>query len=196
MKGDPTFWLLARSSGLLSYGLVTASVLAGLVLKARPFPALKPPAVLDAHRLLSLLSLTALGIHMATLVLDRAVPVSIAALFVPGLLEYRTVWSAVGVVAAEALVLVVASFWLRKRIGTARWRALHWATYPIFVAVTVHGVLAGTDSGQTWAILAYGGAAGAVATATAWRAFAGPPQRRPRPAAARPTPTEEGATAR
>ncbi len=43
MKTDPTFWLLARASGLTAYGLLTASVLAGLVLKARPFGrALKP----------------------------------------------------------------------------------------------------------------------------------------------------------
>ena len=29
MKGDPTFWILARASGLLAYALLTASVLAG-----------------------------------------------------------------------------------------------------------------------------------------------------------------------
>ena len=32
MKTDPTFWILARSSGLLAYVLLTSSVLAGLVL--------------------------------------------------------------------------------------------------------------------------------------------------------------------
>ena len=43
MKTDPTFWLLARASGLTAYGLLTTSVLAGLVLKSKPFGrALKP----------------------------------------------------------------------------------------------------------------------------------------------------------
>ena len=37
VKSDPTFWILARASGLLAYALLTASVLAGLVLRARPF---------------------------------------------------------------------------------------------------------------------------------------------------------------
>ena len=44
MKGDPTFWLLARSTGLTAYVLVTASILAGLVLKSRPFRSLRPAA--------------------------------------------------------------------------------------------------------------------------------------------------------
>ena len=42
MRHDPTFWLLARASGLTAYVLLTLSVLAGLVLKSRPFRALKP----------------------------------------------------------------------------------------------------------------------------------------------------------
>ena len=43
VKTDPTFWLLARASGLTAYGLLTASVLAGLTLKSKPFGrALKP----------------------------------------------------------------------------------------------------------------------------------------------------------
>ena len=47
MTADPTFWILARASGLLAYGLLTAAMLAGLVLRARPFGrALRPAACL------------------------------------------------------------------------------------------------------------------------------------------------------
>ena len=34
---DPTFWILARASGLTAYVLLTLSVLAGLVVKSKPF---------------------------------------------------------------------------------------------------------------------------------------------------------------
>ena len=37
VKTDPTFWLLARASGLTAYVLLTTTALAGLVLKSRPF---------------------------------------------------------------------------------------------------------------------------------------------------------------
>ena len=38
MHHDPTFWLLARASGLAAYAVLTLSVLAGLVLEVAPVP--------------------------------------------------------------------------------------------------------------------------------------------------------------
>ena len=79
MRHDPTFWLLARASGLTAYVMLTLSVLAGLVLKSRPFRALKPAAVTDLHRILAMLGLGALAGHATALVLDTTVHVSIEA---------------------------------------------------------------------------------------------------------------------
>ena len=71
MKSDPTFWILARSSGLVAYALLSTSILAGIVLKARPFgTTLKPATITDLHRFLALLGLGALALHGLTLVLD------------------------------------------------------------------------------------------------------------------------------
>jgi DMSO/TMAO reductase YedYZ heme-binding membrane subunit len=64
------------------------------------------------------------------------------------------------------------SFSVRRRIGLRNWRRLHWATYLVFVLATVHGLTAGTDSSQPWALDLYLGAVGAVTFATAYRALA------------------------
>jgi sulfoxide reductase heme-binding subunit YedZ len=177
MKTDPTFWILARASGLLAYLLLAASILAGLVLKARPFGAgPRPAAVADLHRFLALLGLGALSLHGLALLLDRAVPMGLADLLVPGMAPYRPLATGLGVLAAELMVVVYASFSLRRRIGARNWRRLHWATYAIFAVATLHGLAAGSDSGTTWALALYGSATGAVLAATAWRALV-PPQR-------------------
>jgi predicted ferric reductase len=181
MKGDPTFWILARSSGLVAYALLTASVLAGLVLKSRPFgTSLRPAAVTDLHRFLALLGLGAVAAHGLALVLDTTVQFSLPSLLVPGLAPYRPLWTALGVLAAEAMVVVYASFAARKWIGARAWRRLHWATYLVFALATVHGLAAGTDSGTTWALGLYGGATGAVLAAVGWRALVPPPKGAPR----------------
>jgi len=180
MRHDPTFWLLARASGITAYVMLTLSVLAGLVLKSRPFSALKPAAVTDLHRVLAMLGLGALAGHAVALVLDSTVHVSVAGLFVPGLVSYRPVWTSLGILAAELMILVYVSFSLRKRIGTRNWRRLHWATYGIFGAATVHGIAAGTDTSRPWAFGIYAGAVAAVAAATAWRALVPPVPVRPR----------------
>jgi len=183
VKSDPTFWFLARASGLTAYVLLTASVLAGLVLKSRPLGgALKPSSVTDVHRFLAVLGLGAVALHGMALVLDATVRISLAALLVPGLAPYRPLWTASGVLAAELMLVVYVSFSLRRRIGQRNWRRVHWATYLIFAAATGHGVFAGTDTAWTFSL--YVGAVGAVAAATAWRALARP--------SARPVPRAQG----
>jgi sulfoxide reductase heme-binding subunit YedZ len=167
---DPTFWLLARATGVTAYVLLTLSVLAGLVLKSRPFGrALKAPAVMDTHRFLSSLALGAIAFHALTLVLDSTVHIGLGALLVPGMSAYRPLAVGLGVVAAELTALVAVSFPLRKKIGQRAWRRLHWATYGIFAAATVHGIAAGTDT--RWLFPLYLGAVFAVVFATAWRAL-------------------------
>lgn len=172
MRGDPTFWLIARAGGLAAYALLTASVLAGLLLKARPFRELRAADVADAHRFLALLSLSATALHGLALTLDVTSPIPLEALVLPGVSPYRPLWTALGVLAAELMLVVYVSFALRRRIGARAWRRLHWATYAIFAAATLHGLAAGTDSGRAWALALYLGAAGAVAAAAGWRALA------------------------
>ena len=175
MRSDPTFWLLARASGLTAYAALTASVLAGLVLKSRPFRRLRPASVTETHRFLAVLALGAVAIHGVTLLLDHTVQLSPLALVVPGQSPYRPVAVAAGVLGAELMLLVFVSFSLRRRIGTRNWRRLHWATYAVFAAATGHGLAAGTDSGRPWALALYLAAIGSVVAATTWRALGAPP---------------------
>ena len=196
MKHDPTFWLLARASGLTAYVLLTASILAGLVVKSKPFgKAVKPATTVDLHKILALLGLSMLALHGVALVLDETIEIGIGALVVPGLAPYRPLWTAMGVLAGELMLLVYVSFPLKKRIGHKNWRRLHWATYATFLMGTAHGVMAGSDSGQPWAIALYLAAVGAVAFATAWRALVKPAMPpRPQPKSPQPTsnPQPEG----
>jgi DMSO/TMAO reductase YedYZ heme-binding membrane subunit len=156
--------------------MVTLSVLAGLVLKSRPFAQLRPRAVTELHKTLALTGLGALAVHAMALVLDSTVKVTPLALLVPGLVAYRPAAVAGGVVAVWLFALVTVSFRVRKRIGVATWRRLHWLTYALFAVTTYHGIAAGTDTGRPWAQGLYLGAVGAVAAATAWRALVPPPR--------------------
>lgn len=169
---DPTFWLLARASGLTAYVLLTLSVLAGLAVKSRPFgAAVRAASATDTHRFLSLLALGAIALHAITLVLDQTVHIGLAALLIPGLANYRPIATGLGVFAAELAALIIISFPLRKRIGVRAWRRLHFTTYAVFAAATAHGLAAGTDTHRLWAFGLYLGAVFAVAAATAWRAL-------------------------
>jgi sulfoxide reductase heme-binding subunit YedZ len=175
---DPAFWIIARASGITAYLLITTSMVAGLVVKSRPFgTAVRPAAALDVHRFITSLALMAIGLHGLTLVADATVHITFGDLVVPFVAPYRPLATGLGVIAADLALAVALSFPLKRRIGGRNWRRLHWATYAIFALSTAHGLAAGTDSGQPWAIHMYLGAVAAVAFATAWRTFA--PQVRP-----------------
>jgi predicted ferric reductase len=183
---EQLFWFLARASGITAYLLISAAMIAGIVLKSRPFgAALKAPIALDVHRFITTLAFVAIGVHGLALVADSTVEITFADLVIPFTAPYKPLWTGLGVVAADLAVIVAVSFPLKKRIGGQNWRRLHWATYAIFVFSTAHGLAAGTDTAQPWAMQMYLGAVGAVAFATAWRAFAGPP---------RPAPQQKGVT--
>ena len=80
MTGDPTLWILARSTGVVAYALLSGTVLAGLMTKSRPVKALAPAATVDVHRFLSLLALMAVGLHGVFLALDTSVRIPVLAL--------------------------------------------------------------------------------------------------------------------
>lgn len=167
MRTDPTFWLLARASGLTAYVLLTSSVIAGLTVKSKPLGRrIKAAAATDVHRFLALLALGAVALHGLVLTLDQTVRMPLAGLLVPGLSPYRPLAVGVGVLAAELMVVIYASFSLRRRIGVRNWRRLHYLTFGVFAAATVHGLAAGTDR---WAFGLYAGSLAAVASLTAWR---------------------------
>ena len=153
MKADPTFWLLARASGLTAYALLTASVLAGLVLKSRPFRSLRSrrrSPIRTASWPCSGSARSPSARRHPAARHERSTSHRLA-LLVPGASPYRPLAVGIGVLAAELMVVVYASFSLRKRSGPRNWRRLHWATYAIFAAATVHGLAAGTDTAQPWA---------------------------------------------
>ena len=173
MKTDPTFWILARASGLTAYLLLTASVLAGLLLKAKPFGKKpKPATVADVHRFLALTGLGMLALHGLAILADATVKMPLLGLLLPGLSPYRPLAVGLGVVAAELMAVVYVSFSLRSRIGVRSWRRLHYATYGVFLLATAHGLAAGTDAGSPWVSALTLASIGAVAGATAWRALA------------------------
>ena len=87
------------------------------------------------------------AIHGMLLALDSSVPFSLAQIAVPGLAPYAPVWVATfGQVGFYLMAAVLASFYVRRRIGQRAWRPLHYVTFLAFAGATAHGLVAGTDS--------------------------------------------------
>jgi ferredoxin-NADP reductase len=60
------------------------------------------------------------------------------------------VWTGLGVVGGWLAAILGLTYWLRDRIGPARWRSLHRATLLVYVLAVAHTLGSGTNAGQGW----------------------------------------------
>lgn len=143
---EKTWWWVARSSGMVAWALVTASILWGLTLSTRLIRRRGIPAwLLDLHRYLGTLSLVFTGIHLLGLWADSFVTFGPRELFVPFASAWRTRAVAWGILALYLLVAIEATSWMMRWLPRRFWRAIHWSSSVLFVSATVHGLLAGAD---------------------------------------------------
>ena len=166
MQGDqPTaFWLLSRASALVSFGLLWLSMLFGLLITsktARLWPG--SPTAFDLHEHTSLLGLLFALLHALLLLGDQYIhfhPLQLALPFAST--AYRTFAVGLGQLAFYAWVILVSSFYLRKKISQPAWRALHWTSFLAFILSLVHGITAGTDSSAALMMGFYWTASGSI----------------------------------
>lgn len=143
-------WYVARSSGLLAWTLLTASVLWGLLLSTKILGrAPRPSWLLDLHRYLGGLATLFTVLHVVAIIVDGYVSFSVVDVLVPLASTWKPGPVAWGVVSLYLLLAVELTSLARHRLPRPLWRATHMASFPLFVMATVHGVTAGTD-GRTW----------------------------------------------
>jgi len=148
-------WYIARSAGLVAWTLLAASVLWGLCMstRARAFGHRPRPAwMLDLHRWLGGLATIFVGVHVLAILADSYVPFSLASVLVPFASHWRPSAVAWGVVGMYLLVAVELTSLARRQLPRRAWRAVHFASFPLFVAATAHAFMAGTDAGS-WAFV-------------------------------------------
>ena len=142
-----TLWYLARGSGLVLLGLLTANLVLGIAIQAGWHPRTWPRfAVQGVHRNLALLAVVLLAVHVVTIELDPFVPVGWWAALVPFVSPYRPFWLGLGTVSLDLLAAVVATSLLRGHLRPRLWRVIHWLTYLSWPVAVLHSLGTGTDT--------------------------------------------------
>jgi DMSO/TMAO reductase YedYZ heme-binding membrane subunit len=172
--GTTALWFLTRATGLVTLILLSATVMLGTVASVgwttERWPRFLSQAV---HRNLSLFCLALLGVHVLSTVVDGYVPISLLDAVIPFRSQYRPVWVGFGALALDMLIAVAVTSGLRRRIGTAAWRGVHWLAYACWPVAVLHGLGSGTDAKLPGTLLVMVGCIGGVTVAVVWRLLAG-----------------------
>ena len=139
-------WHLVRSSGIVAYTLLVTSTIWGLFISSQFVKDWSPgPVSLSLHSALSWMAIIFALIHALLLLFDNYFTYTLSDIFVPFTGPYRPEVVGLGTLAFWILLIVSLSFPLKKRMGHANWKRLHYLSYFGFLAVTAHGIFAGTD---------------------------------------------------
>lgn len=160
MTGVPVAWLIARSSGLVAFGLLTLSVWLGLTMSTRLLGPKRQKPLLSLHRTLAWTGLSMVALHAGALLFDPVLHFGFLSVLLPGAATWRPAAVAFGVIAAWLSLALAASFNARRWIGQKGWRRLHYASFAAFWLALGHALLVGTDlrsfGGPVTALLAAG----------------------------------------
>ena len=156
------FWYLARASAIVAYLLLWLSMVLGVGVTNKL--AIRWPGLAktnELHQYISILGLSFGLFHGLILLGDQYTSFSLLQIILPfSTSSYRPFAVGLGQLAFYAWVVILISFYVRKKIGARVWRGIHYASYFTFLSVLVHALVSGTDAGTTgmqWLYWASGG---------------------------------------
>ena len=161
--GEAPLWYLSRSTGIVSFVLITAALCLGIASTQRALASPSWPrfATQNLHRNVSLLGLGFLVVHVVVTVIDSYVDIGWLTAFVPGVSGYRALWVSLGTLAFDLVLVVIATSLVRLRMSATVWRWLHYSVYLAWPIAWLHFLKTGTDAahGRFGLWIALGGAA-------------------------------------
>lgn len=149
---SPLLWFANRGTGIVLLGLLTLTVLLGILSsrqgrESRWWPRF---ANQELHRYLSLLTTLLLAAHIATAVLDEYVDIRWWQAVAPFGGTYRPAYLGLGALSVDLIVAVGLTSLFRARMPVRLWRAVHLLSYAAWLAAIVHTWGIGTDVGTVW----------------------------------------------
>jgi sulfoxide reductase heme-binding subunit YedZ len=148
-------WITSRAAGIAALLMASASVACGLMIGSKRRSTNRGD-FRTVHEALSLATLAFVALHGLALLGDGWLHPGIAGIAVPFAGPYRPLWTGIGIAAGYGLAILGLSYYLRDRIGAARWRRLHRLTALFWLFAIVHTLGAGSDAGQAWLLVLAG----------------------------------------
>lgn len=140
-------WYVARSSGVVAWALIIATIVWGLLLATRVLGRKPAPAwLLSLHRYLGALAVVFVGVHVGAILLDSYTNFGIVDVLVPLTGSWHPLAVAWGIVGMYVLAAIEVTSLLRHRLSKRVWHSIHLLSYFLFALTTVHMLTAGTDA--------------------------------------------------
>lgn len=142
---NEVMWYLIRATGTVAYILLYLSVMLGLLAMVYKEAKTNMKNIMMLHEPLGNWALIVTMGHFLFLFLDSYKSFTLKELLIPFATTYEPLAMALGIFALYFLVATVILTKFRKKIGMKLWKKTHILTPVLYVIVTIHAVMIGTD---------------------------------------------------
>lgn len=145
---EAPYWYLTRSTGIVSFVLMTLALAFGVAATQRVLASPSWPrfATQNLHRNVSLLGLGFLVVHVITTIVDGFVTISWWNVVIPFVTDYHRLWTGLGTLASDLLLAIIVTSLVRLRMSARTWRWVHLSAYAVWPLSFLHFLYTGTDS--------------------------------------------------
>ena len=152
---DHLYWLGSRAAGTAALLFATAAVFVGVLraggLAGSELRGGRRRLELGIiHEALGLATIVAVLIHAVVLLGDDFLKQGVEDIAIPFVSPYEPVAQGIGIISAYVFIIFSLTYYVRDRIGEARWKAVHRLTLLAWVGAVVHTFAEGTDTSQVW----------------------------------------------
>jgi predicted ferric reductase len=159
----PLLWYLTRTTAVSAYVTLSIAVMLGMLRGVARGSGERLSWLTDElHQVLATVFAGLVVLHLVALFFDPYLPFTLSNLLLPIGEPYRPLAVDLGVVGLYTMVVVLGSTWIRRSLPYRSWRIIHYVSFATFVLVTLHGLLAGSDTVEPWMRAIYAGASTAV----------------------------------
>jgi methionine sulfoxide reductase heme-binding subunit len=155
-------WNMIRVSGLLSYFLLTVSLIFGFLQSFSALRKSKSDFQL-IHQQSGWIGLLSLLFHLIMTFMDQYVDYSALSILVPFYSANEPFYSGLGTISFYIFLIIIAtSDFFMKKLGRTIWKKIHLLSIPAWILMAVHGIMMGTDTKAMWAQGLYFGTAAII----------------------------------
>ncbi|GIP21543.1 ferric reductase-like transmembrane domain-containing protein [Paenibacillus sp. J22TS3] len=162
-------WGIIRVSGILSYLLLFAGMMLG-ILHGMPGNSGRTRAAMFKWHTRCTWSGFLIGIaHGMVIYVDQYSPFTWKEIWIPFTAHTHPVASGLGTLAVYGMLILLLTSDLRNKIKKPLWYMIHLLSYPVFLMSLFHGLFTGSDTGSTPIKLMYALTAIGLAGVTVYR---------------------------
>jgi methionine sulfoxide reductase heme-binding subunit len=171
---SPFLWYVTRTMGVSAYVALSFSVILGMLRSVARKSSERISWIVDElHQFVATVAGVFVAGHLLVLLFDPFLPFAFINLLLPINEPYKPTGVAYGIFGFYAVVVLLVSSWLRRRMRYSWWRGIHYVSFFAFAMVTLHGWFTGSDSGEPWMRAIYAFATASVLFLTLVRFFVG-----------------------